>query len=165
MYSGGTLEALKALLGASSGLLTPLIAVIAVYIAWQQWRTARQKLRMDLFDKRYASFERILSATNTASAKIMECHDTLEASSSLIECWRASREAHLLFGDPTVDDLIRRLNGELSKLAIAIGELRTAHKSNARSSARPLDHSNNISRLQDELFGAVETRLLMGKIK
>jgi hypothetical protein len=37
--------------------LTPLIAIIATYIAWQQWRANANKLRLDLFEKRYAVFD------------------------------------------------------------------------------------------------------------
>ncbi|MFK7848529.1 MAG: hypothetical protein AB8G77_24795, partial [Rhodothermales bacterium] len=37
--------------------MTPLIAGIAIYVAWQQWRTNRQKLKLDLFDKRFAIFQ------------------------------------------------------------------------------------------------------------
>jgi hypothetical protein len=37
-----------------SGLLTPTIAAIAVYIAVRQWRTAHLRLKLDLFDKRLA---------------------------------------------------------------------------------------------------------------
>ncbi len=36
--------------------LTPLIAIIAVYIAYQQYNTNRQKLRLDLYDKRFKVF-------------------------------------------------------------------------------------------------------------
>lgn len=42
-----------------SALLTPLIAVLAAYIAWQQWRTNHLRLRHELFDRRYALYERI----------------------------------------------------------------------------------------------------------
>lgn len=38
------------------GLLTPLIAIIAVYIAYQQHKTNRDKLRLDLYNKRYEVF-------------------------------------------------------------------------------------------------------------
>lgn len=38
-------------------LLTPTIATIAVYIGWRQWTTAREKLVLDLFEKRWAIFE------------------------------------------------------------------------------------------------------------
>jgi hypothetical protein len=41
------------------GWLTPAIAVLAVIIAWQQWRTAAQKLKMDLIEKRYRVYEAV----------------------------------------------------------------------------------------------------------
>lgn len=39
------------------GALTPLIAALAVFIAWQQWTTNRNKLKLDLFERRYAYYE------------------------------------------------------------------------------------------------------------
>ncbi len=39
--------------------ITLLIAGIATYIAYQQWRTNAQKLKLDLFDRRYRIFEEI----------------------------------------------------------------------------------------------------------
>ena len=43
----------------SKELLTPLIAIVAVYIASHQWETNRGKLRLDLFDRRYKVYEKI----------------------------------------------------------------------------------------------------------
>jgi len=37
--------------------VTLVIGGIAAYIAWHQWRVARAKLNLDLFDKRYKIFE------------------------------------------------------------------------------------------------------------
>jgi hypothetical protein len=34
-----------------------LTAAVTGYIAWQQWQTARNKLRLDLFDRRFPVFE------------------------------------------------------------------------------------------------------------
>lgn len=39
-----------------SALATPVIAVLGSWIAFQQWRTARDKLRLDLFEKRMAVY-------------------------------------------------------------------------------------------------------------
>lgn len=38
------------------------VAGIVGYIAWQQWRTARKKLKADLFDKRFAAYRELTSA-------------------------------------------------------------------------------------------------------
>jgi hypothetical protein len=43
----------------SKALLTPVIAILAVCIAWQQLKTNRRKLKLDLFEKRYTVFEKI----------------------------------------------------------------------------------------------------------
>ena len=40
-----------------AALLTPVIAILGVYIAWQQWRTNRNKLKFDLFERRYTFYE------------------------------------------------------------------------------------------------------------
>lgn len=39
-----------------TALLTPLVAIIAVGIAFAQWRTARHRLKLDLFEKRSAVY-------------------------------------------------------------------------------------------------------------
>jgi hypothetical protein len=39
-----------------TALLTPVIAVAVGYVAYQQWRTAREKLVLDLFKDRLAVY-------------------------------------------------------------------------------------------------------------
>lgn len=40
-----------------SSFLTPVIALIAVYIAYQQWKLRREHFQLELFDKRYKVYE------------------------------------------------------------------------------------------------------------
>ncbi len=40
-----------------TALLVPTIALFGAFIAYQQWRTAREKLKLDLFDKRFAVYD------------------------------------------------------------------------------------------------------------
>jgi hypothetical protein len=40
-----------------TALFTPLVAILAVYIAVQQWRTAQNKLRLELFEKRFSVYD------------------------------------------------------------------------------------------------------------
>ncbi len=42
-----------------SALLTPTIAAFAFFIAFQQWRTNRNRLKHELFDRRYEVFKKI----------------------------------------------------------------------------------------------------------
>ena len=48
-----------------SALLVPVVSIFGLYIAWQQWKTARNKLKFELFQKRmdvYQSTRRVLDA-------------------------------------------------------------------------------------------------------
>ncbi|WP_250504682.1 hypothetical protein [Caballeronia sp. AZ7_KS35] len=52
-----------------SALMVPLVAVLGVAIAYRQWRTAQNKLKLDLFEKRFAVYDaarRLLSAVMTS---------------------------------------------------------------------------------------------------
>jgi hypothetical protein len=42
-------------------LLTPLIASIAVYIAWQQWQANKLKLVLDRYDRRLRVYENVVA--------------------------------------------------------------------------------------------------------
>jgi len=43
------------------GLLTPTIAVVATYIAWQQWKTNEIKLRLDRYERRLAIYREVMT--------------------------------------------------------------------------------------------------------
>jgi hypothetical protein len=47
---------MKAIIELLSAALTPVIALITVYIAYQQYQTNRYKLRLDMYDKRFKVF-------------------------------------------------------------------------------------------------------------
>lgn len=59
-------------IGVLTAFLTPLIAVIVAYIAYRQWKTAHNRLKLDLFDRRLAihSAARELIATVTSYGQI-----------------------------------------------------------------------------------------------
>src|SRR6266550_4059000 len=38
-------------------IATLFLSLVVVIIAWQQWQVARNKLRLDLFDRRYKVYE------------------------------------------------------------------------------------------------------------
>jgi hypothetical protein len=50
-----------------SAMLTPLIAIIVAFIAFRQWRTARNRLKLDLFDRRLS----VYTAARTFVANIV----------------------------------------------------------------------------------------------
>lgn len=75
-----------------SAFLTPTIAVIAVYIAWQQWRTAESKRKQDLFDRRYKFYT---SMWNVYSSSIVNLNVRKLDKEDLLE---SVHEAEFLFG-------------------------------------------------------------------
>ena len=42
-----------------TALMTPVVAVGAILIAYRQWRTAQNKLKLDLFDRRLAVYHQV----------------------------------------------------------------------------------------------------------
>jgi hypothetical protein len=47
-------------LGVLQGLLTPVIAAIALYIAWQQWKANERKLVLDRYERRLRVYQRVV---------------------------------------------------------------------------------------------------------
>lgn len=46
----------------SSGFLTPIVAIIALYIAYQQYRTNKDKLRWSLYDRRMEVYRSLMDS-------------------------------------------------------------------------------------------------------
>jgi hypothetical protein len=57
-----------------SALLTPTIAVVVAMIAYRQWRTAQNRLKLDLFDRRFAVYDaaRNLISSILTSGKVKD---------------------------------------------------------------------------------------------
>jgi hypothetical protein len=50
---------IQSIAAASQALLTPVIAIVATYIAWQQWQTNKRKLVLDRYDRRLRVYEEV----------------------------------------------------------------------------------------------------------
>jgi len=50
-------------------ILTGAIGCVTAYIAWQQWRTAKNKFRLDLFDRRFPMFVATMRLVELAVTK------------------------------------------------------------------------------------------------
>lgn len=101
----------------SQALLTPLIAVVATYIAWQQWRTNRQKLMLDRYDRRlriYEQVQRILS---------LIVRDAKASYDDLLQFRISVSEADFLFG-PEIANYIDEIYQRGVKLQYWNGEYR-----------------------------------------
>lgn len=87
------------LLKVSQGLLTPLIAVLAVYIAWQQWKTNRQKLIWEQYDRRLTVYEEVRKVLSII------VRDADISTDDLMDFRTAVAEADFLFG-PEIPEYI-----------------------------------------------------------
>jgi hypothetical protein len=48
-------------------LVAVIAAIIAGYIAWRQWKTAHYRLRLDMYDRRFAVYEATKNLISTAT--------------------------------------------------------------------------------------------------
>lgn len=80
-------------------LPTPIIAMIALYIAFMQWRNARRKFVLDLFAERVS----VLRDFETACAKALSSGKATQEAFGL--AFSAKDRARFLFGRDVVDAL------------------------------------------------------------
>lgn len=93
-------------------LLTPLIAVLAGYIAYQQWQLNVRKLRLDLFDRRWKVYEAVIAFINTV------CTDFKVKAEDVGNLRRMTVTADFLFGSE-IPEYIDKLCDRAIKLAEA----------------------------------------------
>lgn len=101
----------------SKALLTPVIAIVATYIAWQQWKTNQQKLILDRYDRRLKVYEEVRQILSIILRDAKASYD------DLLEFRRAVSEADFLFG-PEIPEYIDEIYQRGVKLQYWSGEYR-----------------------------------------
>jgi hypothetical protein len=86
-----------------SALLAPVVAVLGSFIAYRQWRLAQNKLKLDLFDRRFKVYDaaRDLLAAITTSRKAKD--------DELFRFVLGTREAKWLLGAAIAEYLDKQL--------------------------------------------------------
>lgn len=111
----------------SQALATPAIALLAIVIAILQWRTAHQKVVVDLFERRmkvYSEIRAVIGSVVSSGKLPNEQH---------FEYWRAADGAKFLFGRK-VNDYLNELNTTLAYFHEAdesYGDMEGAERSEA----------------------------------
>ncbi len=78
-------------------LLTPIIGVIAAYVAWQQYRLARQKHHIDIFNRRMQIYKITI-------AFLVKCEKTYSIAEDDFYMWLQDvADAEFLFGKEILD--------------------------------------------------------------
>jgi|SRR4051812_23903199 hypothetical protein len=111
-----------------------MVGCAITFIAWQQWQVARNKLRLDLFDRRY----KVYDATRKFLAMILR--DATFTDSQLIEFAAGTSDAEFLFGSDVVDYL-----AQIRKRAL---EMRTHQKVSERMPAGD-EHTRHVQTESD----------------
>ena len=93
---------------------TILIGVVVAYVAWQQWKTARAKFRLDYFDRRFRVYEAAMSLAATVGSGEL----TLEPLEIIHQFLRRTREVVFLF-DEEIELLLKEMHREA--LALIMG--------------------------------------------
>ncbi len=101
----------------SKALLTPVIAIVATYIAWQQWKTNQLKLHLDRYDRRLKVYEEVRQILSIIVRDAKASYD------DLLKFKRAVSEADFLFG-PDIPAYIEEIYQRGVKLQYWSGEYR-----------------------------------------
>lgn len=157
MISGLTLTA----------IVTTTAALVAVYIAWQQWRTARHKLAVDLFDRRLQTYralnEAITTRHNEVLALTFEQVTSNPPTQALAAFWAAKSDAYFLFGR----DVQKAIDWTEEKLRILLdekSEFTTDPDRKMPDYVKVIRASANVFGAQDRLLEAVKPYMMLGMI-
>ena len=129
----------------SKALLTPLIAVVATYIAWQQWQTNRQKLVLERYDRRLRVYEEV--------RKILSIifRDAKASYEDLLKFRTSVSEADFLFG-PEIAEYIDEIYKYGVKLQYWSGEYRDY----TQPTLEGYDHKKVVDGMHSELSWLTE---------
>jgi len=119
-----------------SGLLTPIIAIIAVYIAYQQYLINKRKLKLDLYERRFRIFDetkKVLHKINQyAKIDLIELRDFMFSTNDRI----------FLF-DSDINELIIEIKNKAIDLNHSTDDLKNEIKLPVGSNERKVQIENN----------------------
>jgi hypothetical protein len=134
------------MVGLLGTLATLIVGCLVAFIAWQQWQVAQNKLRLDLFDRRY----KVYNATRDFLSVIVSKANF--DNSQLFTFYAGISDVEFLF-DATIVDYL----GQIKKRAL---EMRTKHKLLEDSADR-----ERIAQAEDQhLLWLTEQLSVMGKV-
>lgn len=92
--------------------VTTIVAGIVAYVAWRQWQTAREKLVLDLFEKRWAIYE----AAESAVRQVMRDGD-VSGNTAIAEIAILRSKAMFLFG-PEVEQYLGDVQATMAEVGL-----------------------------------------------
>ena len=123
-----------------SGLLTPLIAIITIYIAWRQWKTSQDKLTLEKYDRRLQIYKEVAKILT----KILRDADI---SYEDLAVFRTSVfEADFVF-EPEIVEFI----DEIYRRGVALHSWNEQYARARRIEVPDYDHQNVVDGMHEEL--------------
>jgi hypothetical protein len=122
------------------GLLTPVIAVVAVYIAWQQWKTNQQKLNLDRYDRRLRVYEEVRKILSIVA------RDANATTDDLLKFRTSVSKADFLFG-PEVMKYI----DDVYKHGLALSRWKEEYRDYSQQKPPGYDHTKVVAEMHKEL--------------
>jgi len=109
-----------------TALLTPIVAFLGIYIAYQQWKTAENKLKHELFDRRFSVYD----AARTFLMSIAESHKSIELLKAQCEFFSKTREAKWLLNTTIADYLHKECYGKSEGLRVLLANIESNSNKN-----------------------------------
>ncbi|TBF41478.1 hypothetical protein [Rhizobium leguminosarum] len=138
-----------------AALLTPTIALAVAWISFQQWRTARSKLTLDLFEKRYAVYQNV-----QASLVLIAAHGGSKGTGAFKSMFEAWRESQFLFG-PEVASRLDELLAVIIKIETAEAEMETISEDHHRQVKEKWDGVKALSLERQSIADLFKPYMLM----
>ncbi len=120
----------------SSALLTPVIALSMLYIAYQQWQINKINLRKELYDERLSIYESTIELIYTVQSLGYANND------HIIKFNRSTSNSVFLFGEDTTDYL-KQVNNKALRLKHSNEAIQRLSK-NVEKNVKKLDDLSNI---------------------
>lgn len=128
-----------------SGLLTPLIAIVTVYIAWQQWKTNERKFKLDVYERRLIIYEEVKKFL------LIICREADVEFDEAIRFRTSVSEADFLFGSEIVQYI-----DEIYQRAIHLRQCNEGYRDYSQAKPEGYDHSKVVEGKHNELTWLAE---------
>jgi len=126
-------------------LLTPVIAIIAVYVAWHQWQLNKRKMKLELYDRRKAVYEELKNLFHIIS------RDANVNMSDLSTYWVNVSEADFLFGSDVTSYL-----KEIYDHGVKLSYWHRQYRDSNQTKPAGYDHGKVVDEMHKELTWLME---------
>ena len=123
----------------SQGLLTPVIGIVATYIAWQQWRTNQNKLNLDRYERRLQVYKEVVRFISIGIRDANYDNDELMTFRPKVS------EADFLFGED-----ISKYIDELHKRAVNLSHWHKEYRDYSQPKPESYDHQKVVDEMHKE---------------